>query len=227
MHAQELFFRQFFFEFFHAGIYNCFLSSLVNGYIVSHAFYKINFLKAQINPHFLHNTLNFLYAKSLPYSAELSEGILTLSDIMRYALDQGYAKEGKAPLKDEVEHVQNVIKISQLRYSNELKVNFEVMGSLEGKTIIPFVLITIVENAFKHGDLKNPDYPITIRVQVEGNRLYFYCGNSKKRGPKQLGTGIGLANIKKRLELAYGDQFEFIVRDEPDFYSTELTINNL
>src|SRR6187549_2100054 len=90
---------------------------------------NFNFLKAQINPHFLHNTLNFLYAKSLPYSAELSEGILTLSDIMRYALDQGYAKEGKAPLKDEVEHVENVIKISQLRYSNELKVNFEVIGS--------------------------------------------------------------------------------------------------
>ena len=67
---------------------------------------NFNFLKAQINPHFLHNTLNFLYAKSLPYSPELSEGILTLSDIMRYALSQGNQKEGKAPLKDEIEHVR-------------------------------------------------------------------------------------------------------------------------
>ena len=81
---------------------------------------NFNFLKAQINPHFLHNTLNFLYAKSLPYSAELSEGILTLSDVMRYALSQGHQKDGKAPLKEEIEHVQNVIKISQLRYSNQL-----------------------------------------------------------------------------------------------------------
>src|SRR5438046_5735973 len=64
---------------------------------------NLNFLKAQINPHFLHNTLNFLYAKSLPYSSELSEGILTLSDIMRYALGQGNEKDGKAPLKDEIE----------------------------------------------------------------------------------------------------------------------------
>ena len=125
---------------------------------------NFNFLKAQINPHFLHNTLNFLYAKSLPYSAELSEGILTLSDIMRYALNQGNQKDGKAPLKDEIEHVQNVIKISQLRFSNQLKVNFEIEGNVEGRMIIPFVLITLVENAFKHGDLKNPDYPIDIKV---------------------------------------------------------------
>src|SRR6266480_258233 len=91
---------------------------------------NFNFLKAQINPHFLHNTLNFLYAKSLPYSEELSEGILTLSDIMRYALSKGNQKEGKAPLTDEIEHVNNVIKISQLRYSNQLKVNFEVGGEV-------------------------------------------------------------------------------------------------
>ena len=120
---------------------------------------NFNFLKAQINPHFLHNTLNFLYAKSLPYSAELSEGILTLSDIMRYALEPGKSKRWKAPLKDEIEHVNNVIKINQLRYSNQLKVNFEVSGEVDGAMIIPFVLITLVENAFKHGDLKNQESP--------------------------------------------------------------------
>jgi sensor histidine kinase YesM len=189
---------------------------------------NFNFLKAQINPHFLHNTLNFLYAKSLPYSSELSEGILTLSDIMRYALDQGNQKAGKAPLKDEVEHVYNVIKISQLRYSNQLKVNFEVSGILNGTLIIPFVLITLVENAFKHGDLKNPDYPIDIKLNVKGNQLYFYCRNKKNPGSvQQPSTGIGLANIKKRLELAYGDQYSFIVKDEAEFYTTELTIYQL
>ncbi|HEV7779892.1 MAG TPA: histidine kinase [Chitinophagaceae bacterium] len=188
---------------------------------------NFNFLKAQINPHFLHNTLNFLYAKSLPYSEELSEGILTLSDIMRYALDQGYQRDGKAPLKDEIEHVHNVIKISQLRYSNQLKVNFEVSGEVNGKMVIPFVLITLVENAFKHGDLKNQEHPIDIKLNVKGNKLYFYCSNKKKSGPKQLSTGIGLDNIKKRLELAYGDQYKFTVKDEPEFYTTELTIDKL
>src|SRR5688572_5928078 len=172
---------------------------------------NFNFLKAQINPHFLHNTLNFLYSKSLPYSAELSEGILTLSDIMRYALSQGNQKDGKAPLKDEMEHLQNVIKISQLRYSNQLKVNFQFWGNVEGKVIIPFVLITLVENAFKHGDLKNPANPIDIKVTVQDNRLYFYCRNKKKSGPKQLSTGIGVGNIKKRLDLAYGERYKYIV----------------
>ncbi len=188
---------------------------------------NFNFLKAQINPHFLHNTLNFLYAKSLPYSEELSEGILTLSDIMRYALTKGNQRDGKAPLKDEIEHVNNVIKISQLRYSNQLKVNFEVSGDLNGVTIIPFVLITLVENAFMHGDLKNQDYPIDIKLDVKGNKLYFYCRNKKRVGPKQLSTGIGLDNIKKRLDLAYGDNYKFTVKDEPEFYTAELNIDKL
>lgn len=188
---------------------------------------NFNFLKAQINPHFLHNTLNFLYAKSLPYSEELSEGILTLSDIMRYALSEGNAKDGKAPLKDEIEHVRNVIKINQLRFSNQLNVQFQVEGVVNGATIIPFVLITLVENAFKHGDLRSNADPISIKLKVEGNRLYFYCRNRKKTGPKELSTGIGLENIKKRLDLAYGKDYVFNVSDEEEFYTTELTINRL
>lgn len=188
---------------------------------------NLNFLKAQINPHFLHNTLNFLYAKSLPYSTELSEGILTLSDIMRYALSEGNAREGKAPLKDEIEHVRNVIKINQLRFSNTLNVDFQVSGNLEGKMIIPFVLITLVENAFKHGDLKNQDSPIRIKLNVDEKKLLFYCSNKKKTGPKELSTGVGLENIKKRLDLAYDDNYKFAVSDDDEFYTTELTIERL
>src|SRR5688572_17981478 len=188
---------------------------------------NFNFLKAQINPHFLHNTLNFLYAKSLPYSPELSEGILTLSDIMRYALSEGNAKDGKAPLKDEVEHVRNVIKINQLRFSHNLKVEFEVEGVLNGATIIPFVLITLVENAFKHGDVKSMEHPITILLRVDHGKLYFMCRNKKKTGPKELSTGIGLDNIRKRLDLAYGEDYRFNVKDEAEFYTTELTILKL
>lgn len=188
---------------------------------------NFNFLKAQINPHFLHNTLNFLYAKSIPYSEELSEGILTLSDIMRYALSQGNQRDGKAPLEDEIAHVHNVIKINQLRYRNKLKVNLEINGNVNCVLIVPFVLITLVENAFKHGDLKNQDYPIDIKLNVNDNKLYFYCRNKKKTGPKQLSTGIGLENIKKRLHIAYGDKYQFIVKDEPESYLTELTIYEL
>lgn len=188
---------------------------------------NLNFLKAQINPHFLHNTLNFLYAKSLPYSTELSEGILTLSDIMRYALSEGNALDGKAPLKDEIEHVRNVIKINQLRFSNNLNVQFEVNGVVDNATIIPFVLITIVENAFKHGDLKSPEHPIEIHLNIVGKRLHFYCRNKKKTGPKELSTGIGLANIRNRLDLAYGKAYLLQIKDVADIYTTELIITEL
>lgn len=188
---------------------------------------NLNFLKAQINPHFLHNTLNFLYAKSLPYSPELSEGILTLSDIMRYALSEGNARDGKAPLKDEIEHVWNVIKINQLRFSNKLNVDFKVEGLVNGVTIIPFVLITIVENAFKHGDLKSQEHPIIIRLNVGPNNLKFSCRNKKKTGPKELSTGVGLDNIRKRLDLAYNKNYRFEIKDEQEFYTTELTIDKL
>jgi LytS/YehU family sensor histidine kinase len=163
----------------------------------------------------------------LPYSPELSEGILTLSDIMRYALSEGNAKDGKAPLKDEIEHLRNVIKINQLRFSNNLNVQLDVEGVVNGAEIIPFVLITLVENAFKHGDLKSTEHPIVIRIKIEGKHLYFYCRNKKKMGPKELSTGIGLDNINKRLDLAYGKKYKFLINDEAEFYTTELTIDPL
>jgi sensor histidine kinase YesM len=188
---------------------------------------NFKFLKSQINPHFLHNTLNFLYAKSLPYSAELSEGILTLSDIMRYALNESVDNDDKALLKDEIEHVRNVIKINQLRFSNNLNVQFEVNGVINGAHIIPFVLITIVENAFKHGDLQKPEYPIDVKLNVENNRLFFYCRNKKKSGPKEISTGLGLDNIRNRLQFAYGNDYRLLIKDEVDFYTTELTIDKL
>ena len=188
---------------------------------------NFKFLKSQINPHFLHNTLNFLYAKSLPYSSELSEGILTLSDIMRYALNEAAGSDDKAPLKDEIEHVRNVIKINQLRFSNNLNVNFEVQGVVNGAEIIPFVLITIVENAFKHGDLQKPDKPIIIKLLVEHNSLFFYCRNKKKSGPKEISTGLGLDNIRNRLDFAYGKNYKLLIKDEAEFYTTELTIDTL
>lgn len=186
-----------------------------------------NFLKAQINPHFLHNTLNFFYAKSLPYSEELSEGILTLSQIMRYALSKDNAIDGKVLLKDEIEHLRNVIKINQMRFSNNLNVHFEVHGIVGEVMMIPFVLITIVENAFKHGDLKNPDYPIDIKLTVVDDVLTFVCKNKKKTGPKELSTGIGLDNTKKRLDMVYRNRYTINIIDEADFYTTELIINKL
>jgi two-component system, LytTR family, sensor kinase len=183
-----------------------------------------HFLKSQINPHFLHNTLSFFYARLLRDSPELADGIFTLSKIMRYSLDTENA-DGKAWLKDEIDHLRNVIKINQLRFSHQLQVKFDVHGIVHGVAIIPFVLITIAENAFKHGDLKDPEHPIHIQLTIEeNNRLTFYCRNKKKTGSWELSTGIGLQNIRKRLDHIYGNQFEFDIKDETAFYTIKLVI---
>lgn len=187
---------------------------------------NFNFLKAQINPHFLHNTLNFFYAKALPLSAELSEGILCLADIMRYALNEG-GKEEKTLLEEEITHLRNLIKINQFRFSNNLNLELEVSGNTQGVLIVPFVLITIVENAFKHGDLQDSSSPITIRINVEGNHLAFYCHNKKRVGAKELTTGIGLKNIRKRLDIVYGGNYQYKIQEDNTHYTTQLTINPL
>jgi len=192
------------------------------------------FLKAQINPHFLHNTLNFLYARSLPYSTELSEGILTLSEIMRYSLDKEEDSDGKVLLTKEIEHMNNIIKIQQLRFGNALQVVFTIQGSPEGLRILPFILITIAENAFKHGELKDPEHPVTLDLCIDptaapsggvGKKLRFHCVNRKKTGPKELSTGIGLENTRKRLELAYGENYSLYIKDQREAYTADLSIN--
>jgi two-component system LytT family sensor kinase len=183
------------------------------------------FLKAQINPHFLHNTLNFLYSRSLPYSPELSEGILTLSEIMRYALDKTEDEDGKVPLSKEIEHVHHFLKIQQLRFGNSLQVVFTIRGDPEGRRILPFVLITLTENAFKHGDLKNADNPVRLELDIsEDGRLHFFCSNKKKSGPKELSTGIGLDNTRKRLELAYGENYSLYIKDQRELFTVDLIV---
>ena len=183
------------------------------------------FLKAQINPHFLHNTLNFLYSRSLPYSSELSEGILTLSEIMRYSLDKTEGADGKVPLPKEIEHVHHVLKIQQLRFGNSLQIVFTIRGDAADHRILPFVLITLVENAFKHGDLLSTDNPVRLELDIspEGH-LHFFCCNKKKTGPKELSTGIGLDNTRKRLELAYGENYSLYIKDQRELFTVDLII---
>jgi two-component system, LytTR family, sensor kinase len=183
------------------------------------------FLKAQINPHFLHNTLNFLYARSLPLSQELSEGILTLSEIMRYSLDNHEDGNGKVLLSHEIEHVHNIIRMQQLRFENTLQVQFKLSGEPDGQRILPFILITLVENAFKHGDLKSTGNPVKIELEVGADgRMHFICSNRKKTGPKELSTGIGLDNTRKRLELAYGENYSLFIKNQRDIFTVDLTI---
>lgn len=183
-------------------------------------------LRSQINPHFLHNTLNFFYSKALHCSSELANGILTLSEIMRYSLNVGDENGSTAPLYREIEHLKNVITINQLRFNYGLNIDFIVNGNTGGIQIIPFVLITLVENAFKHGELTDKDYPLRIELTLkeDSKTIFFLTHNRKKKGPKELSHGIGIDNIRKRLQWTYRNDFTLLIKEDEEFYKTELTI---
>jgi sensor histidine kinase YesM len=184
---------------------------------------EVAFLKNQINPHFLFNALNFLYAQVYPLSENSAKGILLLSDIMRYALKETN-DNGKVLLEEEVHHMHNFISLNQQRFNNRLQVRFEMEGSDQFLMILPLVLITFVENCFKHGELSDLTAPLLIRLRIEDNRLYFYTFNKKRTGPKEKTTGIGLANTRKRLEINYPNRHSLVVEDGPDSYTCTLLL---
>ncbi|WP_420152943.1 sensor histidine kinase [Siphonobacter sp.] len=182
---------------------------------------KLQTLRYQINPHFLFNSLNFLYAQALPLSENLSRATLLLSEIMRYGLQES---ETKVPLEHEVRHLQNFVDFNQLRFANRLQVQFTVEGSPAFRRIMPLLLITFVENAFKYGELHDPGFPLQINLRVDSETLSFFVRNKKRQGPKEESTGIGLDNIRRRLELAYPSRYTLNLHDQPQAYTAELQI---
>ncbi|RPE05619.1 hypothetical protein EGT74_24905 [Chitinophaga lutea] len=186
---------------------------------------ELSAIKYQINPHFLFNSLSFIYSKTVPLSEEVSNAVLLLSDIMRYALGKEEDAEGKVALEKEITHMKNVIEINQMRFNNKLSIQYAEDLRNPNARITPLVLITLVENAFKHGDLLDPANPLVVRTESDERQIRFYIRNKKKAGPKELSTNIGLNNVKQRLQLMYGDKYQFNIIDNEHFYTSELTIN--
>ena len=186
---------------------------------------ELSYLKYQFNPHFLYNSLSLIHSKAYPLSEELSSSVLLLAKIMRYAL-QGKPGE-RVPLGQEIQYLENFIELHRMRFSRNFFVEFVKEGEAEGKYIISLLFISLVENAFKHGQINNPNSPITIKIKIEDDRLAFYTKNSKNKGIKDPSTGIGLANIKRRLDLLYGKNYKLIIHDGEEIFRTELIIHNI
>lgn len=186
---------------------------------------ELSAIKYQINPHFLFNSLSFIYSKTVPLSEEVSNAVLLLSDIMRYALGKEEDAEGKVALFKEVTHMKNVIGINQMRFNNKLSIQYSEQIDNPNARITPLILITLVENAFKHGDLLDPANPLVVRTESDQQKIRFYISNKKKTGPKELSTGIGLNNVKQRLQLMYAGKHSFTVNQNEHFYTSELIIN--
>lgn len=185
---------------------------------------ELSALKHQINPHFLFNSLNFIYSKSIRFDDDLAQSVMLLSDIMRYALSIEDDKSGKVMLEKEITHLKNVIEINQKRLNNRLHINYQEQLSNKQIKIIPLVLITLVENSFKHGDLLDPAHPLGINVYDQENTLFFSIKNQKGKGAKELSNGIGLSNIKQRLNLTYGNKHHFEIQNSASEFAVLLQI---
>lgn len=186
---------------------------------------ELSAIKYQINPHFLFNSLSFIYGKTVILSEEVARAVMLLSDIMRYALGKEEDDNGKVALSREITHMKNVIEINQMRYDNTLHIQYHEHIDNPEARISPLVLITLVENAFKHGDLRDPQNPLTIALKADKTTLHFYICNKKNKGSKERSTGIGLNNVQRRLQLMYGVRHSFHVKEDSQYYITDLTIN--
>ena len=187
---------------------------------------ELRFLRTQINPHFLFNTLNSLYALTLKKSDRAPETVLKLSAMMRYMLYESNARA--VPLAKEVEYLHNYLDLERLRYGESADIVFEVHGDTDGREIAPMILVTFVENAFKHGlgRVLSGGFVHMVLV-IEGAEIRFHIENAKPSTPEQaLGPGgIGLANVSRRLELLYPEQHELQTLVTDQVYAVDLYLD--
>ncbi len=183
---------------------------------------QLEYLRYQINPHFFMNTLNNIHALVDIDPAKAQETIVELSKMMRFVLYEG-DKHG-VPLTRELDFIRTYINLMQLRYTDKVKITLCLPAEVPDKTIAPLVLIAFVENAFKHGISYEHDSFIEVKASVGGDRLLFSCRNSKADHPNQEKGGVGLANVRKRLNLLYGHGYALRIKDDAVVYSVELDI---
>jgi len=183
------------------------------------------FLKSQINPHFLFNILNNICSLARKKSDHTENAIIKLSQIMRYMLQD--SKDEKVSLGKEVEYLESYIQLQQLRISDQVKISFTVEGDPESFFIEPLLLIPFVENAFKHGVSYHEPSVIEIRLALSSESLFFTVQNNivkHKDETLEPGSGIGLKNVMRRLDLLYPEQHNITITDDGKLYLAELTL---
>lgn len=184
---------------------------------------ELSFLRAQVNPHFLYNTLNYFYYLARPASTQLADAVVRLSDLMRFTLAE--TADGRILLEDEITHIRNYIHLIRLRFQPQFHVSLEVEGAPENISVPALLFIPFVENAIKHGNVADPGRPVTVLFRLQDDTIYFSCSNLVSTGAKPPSSGVGLRNVRRRLELLYPDSHRFNLTDTPEVFSIELTIH--
>lgn len=185
------------------------------------------FLKTQINPHFLYNTLNMLYGLAYPLAKPVASAILKLSDLMRYMLCD--TPDGRVLLSEEIDYLHNYLDLYRLRFADQFHVQFHLDGNPAGHRVAPLLLIPFVENALKHGLLDDPDHPVQVYLRVGPGTLQFEVHNRplNPTDHRDATTGVGLPNLRRRLALEYAGRHTLHVRAEPEQFVTSLQLTGV
>ena len=183
---------------------------------------QLEYLKYQINPHFFMNTLNNIHALVDIDPEKAKTTIEELSKMMRYVLYEG--AKAYIPIEREITFIGNYITLMRLRYTDKVKIETDFPKEMPDKCIPPLLFITFIENAFKHGVSYQRESFIHVDMQIQDDRLYFSCSNSKLPADKDVHGGLGLVNTRKRLDLIYGSSYTFDINDSDDIYEVILVI---
>ena len=186
---------------------------------------ELEFLRSQINPHFLFNNLNNLYSHALEGSTKTPGIILELSGLLRYMLYE--CKEKFVSLEKEMEQLNNFIKLSRLQIEDRGTVQFGTKRIEPRFRIAPLILIVFIENAFKHSQAgQSENIEIDISLEMKANTLHFYCANNyvSHEGMDTVAGGIGLKNVRKRLDLLYPDKYNLTIDESHNLYKVNLSI---
>jgi len=184
---------------------------------------ELSFLKAQINPHFLFNTLNNIYSLAVIKDDNTPDSIMKLSNIMRYVTDDGV--ENYVPLQREIDCITDYIDLQRLRLGSKVQLQYEVKGKLFDKQIAPLILITFIENVFKYGLSNNQHSVIVIIISAEERTINFYCENSIFVTHTNLErSGIGITNTKKRLQYLYPNKHLLTINEANNKFIVQLTL---
>ncbi len=183
---------------------------------------ELALLRSQVNPHFFFNTLNNLYSLVVHQSDKAPDVILKLSEMMRYTIYEG--KKDKVALKEELNYLQRYIDLHRIRYQKEVDIKFDKPKVTEAR-IAPLLLIVPLENAFKHGvETIREGAFIHLSVFTDGGKVVFVISNNFDKQAEETGNGIGLENLKKRLELLYPDRHKLDITKEKSVFTVTLEL---
>jgi two-component system LytT family sensor kinase len=183
---------------------------------------ELAFLRSQLNPHFLFNTLNDIYSLTYQKSEQAPEALLKLSELLRYMLREG--NEDFMPLVQEIQYLETLVKLQLISAKGNAYIQFDAEGMLNEPKVASLLFVSFVENAFKHGVLNDPLNPVHIHLTAANGTIIFSVSNKKNNDQKDKTGGIGLNNVKRRLELMYPGKHQLEIIDSDELYNVNLVL---